>query len=49
MEILSNRKKFVESEFAPENTNVYWVIKEDSRIKDVKEFINGNWVSIIIK
>lgn len=47
MNILSNRKKFVESRYAPEDTNVLWVSKSEKEIKDIKQFINGQWVSIL--
>lgn len=50
MEIISNRKRFVVSDYAPENTNVYWVtMTEGGNIEDVKEFINGKWDSILVK
>ena len=47
MNILSNRKKFVESRYAPEDTNVLWVSKSGNEIEDIKQFINGQWVSIL--
>lgn len=50
MEIISNRKRFVESEYAPDNTNVCWVTKtDDNKIEDIKEFINGEWTSVLTK
>lgn len=47
MHIISNRKKFVESEYAPDNTNVYWVTKVENKFKSIKEFINGNWKDVM--
>lgn len=47
MNILSNRKKFVESRYAPEDTNVLWVSKSENEIEDIREFINGQWISIL--
>ena len=47
MEIISNRKKFVESEYAPENPNVYWVIKDGDNISEIREYVNGEWKNII--
>lgn len=49
MNILSNRKKFVESRYAPKDTNVLWVSKSEKEIKDIKQFINGQWTSILSK
>ena len=47
MNILSNRKKFIESRYAPEDTNVLWVSKSENEIEDIKQFINGQWISIL--
>lgn len=47
MHIISNRKKFVESEYAPDNTNVYWVTKVGNKFKSIKEFINGKWKDVM--
>ena len=47
MNILSNRKKFIESRYAPEDTNVLWVSKSENEIEDIREFINGQWTSIL--
>lgn len=49
MNILSNRKKFVEYRYAPKDTNVLWVSKSEKEIKDIKQFINGQWTSILSK
>ena len=49
MNILSNRKKFVESRYAPKDTNVLWVSKSEKEIKDIKQLINGQWTSILSK
>lgn len=47
MNIISNKKKFVESKYAPDNTNVYWVTKVGNKFKSIKEFINGKWNDIM--
>lgn len=47
MHILSNRKKFVESRYAPKDTNVLWVSKSENEIEDIRQFINGQWISIL--
>lgn len=55
MRNISNRKKFIESEFPPEDTNVIWVkIGHDGssninalRFTDMLQFINGEWTSIL--
>lgn len=48
------RKRFIESEYAPEDTNVIWVKlvngKENPnniQIEDMLQFVNGKWGSII--
>lgn len=47
MHIISIGKKFVESEYAPDNTNVYWVTKVGNKFKSIKEFINGKWRDVM--
>lgn len=56
MNILSNRKKIVESEFAPADTNVIWAkLSKNSdnlnniSIEDMLQFKNGEWVTILPK
>lgn len=45
MKNISNRKKFIESEFPPENTNVYWIVRsEDGTFTSIREYINGKWI-----
>ena len=44
------KKKFIESELPPKNTDVYWIdTNENSTAKDIlsiKEYINGEWKNI---
>ena len=54
MRDISARKRFIESEFAPEDTSVIWLkLANDNeninnmRIEDMLQFVNGKWASII--
>lgn len=50
MQIISNRKRIVESTYSPEDTNVLWVdLSEDKerKVKSIKEYKNGKWEEII--
>lgn len=54
MRDISARKRFIESEFAPEDTSVIWLkLANDSeninnmRIEDMLQFVNGRWSSIL--
>lgn len=52
MDILSNRKKVVISEFAPEDTNVIWASgdftnPEKINITSMKQFVNGSWTEMM--
>ena len=44
------KKKFIESELPPKNTDVYWIdTNENSTAKDIlsiKEYVNGEWKNI---
>lgn len=46
MQVISNRKRIVESTYPPENTNVLWIdLSEDKerKVKSIKQYKNGKW------
>lgn len=52
MDILSNRKRIVISEYAPEDTNVIWASGDFTnprkiRITSMKQFVNGSWTEVM--
>ena len=54
MRDISARKRFIESEFAPEDTSVIWLKLANGheninnmQIEDMLQFVNGKWSSII--
>lgn len=50
MQMISNRKRIVESTYSPEDTNVLWVdLSEDKerKVKSIKEYKNGKWEEMI--
>ena len=54
MRDISARKRFIESEFAPEDTSVIWLKLTNNheninnmQIEDMLQFVNGKWSSII--
>ena len=54
MRDISARKRFIESEFAPEDTSVIWLkLANDHeninnmKIEDMLQFVNGKWSSIL--
>lgn len=54
MRDISARKRFIESEFAPEDTSVIWLKLANDyenvnnmKIEDMLQFVNGKWSSIL--